>query len=878
CEYRTNPLGVYTAKPRLSWKIESDRRDVVQTAYSVEAGTDKTFGTCLWRSGRTVSRQSLLVSYGGAPLASSTPYFWRVKVWDNQGGESPWSETACFETAMLRDDEWKALFISAEDENAGASSAGTLLRKEFTLPGEIRSARLYASAKGIYEVRCNGSRVGDQVLTPGWTEYRERLLFQTYDLTGLLTRGDNALAFLVGPGWYKGDLAGWIGRRNVFGMRTAVIAQLRVEYADGSVELVVSDGDWKCAAAPLTYAELYHGEIWDARLEQPGWDKPGFSGPAWKPVHIESEDPGILRPQDGLPIREQERFKPVSLFTTPSGERVIDFGQNISGWVRFTARGKAGDRVRIRHAEILDAAGNFYTENLRRARQTVEYILRGDGPESYAPHCSFQGFRYIAIDEYPGAIDKDAFEAVAVYSDMRPAGEFRCSNPKVNRFISNVRWSMKDNFVDIPTDCPQRDERLGWTGDAEIFARAASYLMETAPFFRKWLRDLAISQLPDGQVPHVVPDVLDNIAGNDERVTQAAGATAWADAAVIIPWTMYTYFGDRDLLAEQYPSMKKWVDYIRSVARDGLLFDVGFHFGDWVALDAKEGSYFGATPNDLTATAFYAYSASLLAFCAKVLGYEEDAKKYAKLREDIGAMYAQEFFTPRGRIAARTQTACILSLIFDLVPEACKQRTVDTLVALLAEQNNHLTTGFVGTPFVCKVLADNGHLDLAYELLLKEDFPSWLYQVTKGATTIWEHWDGLKPDGTMWSPDMNSFNHYAYGAISDWVFSAVGGLDTDRERTGFARSVIRPCPGGGISLAETKYESGYGLIAVRWEIAGGKISLSVTIPHNTDAELTLPKAAPGTIGGVAFSPAEGGARAILGSGSYAFEYPWGEPG
>jgi alpha-L-rhamnosidase len=874
CEYRTNPLGVFTGKPRLSWKIESDKTAVIQTAYSIEAAADAAFEAPLWKSGKISSSQSQLVSYGGPPLASSARCFWRVKIWDNRDGESPWSETAFFETSLLKNEDWKAVFVSAEDENAGASSAGTLLRKEFTLKGGIKSARLYAGAKGIYEVWCNGKRAGDQVLCPGWTEYKDRLLFQTFDVTSFLAKGDNAIGFLVGPGWYKGDLAGWIGKRNVFGKRTAVIAQLRVEYSDGSVELVTSGAAWKCAAGPLTYSELYNGEIWDARLEQPGWDKPGFSESSWKPVFVESEDTRTLKPQDGLPVKEQEFFKPVSLFKTPSGEQVIDFGQNISGWVRFKVQGKAGDKVRIRHAEILDSGGNFYTENLRAAKQTIEYTLKGGGVETYAPHCTFQGFRYIAIDEYPGSIDKDNFTAAAIYSDMRPTGSFSCSHPKINQFISNVRWSMKDNFVDIPTDCPQRDERLGWTGDAEIFARAASFLMETAPFFRKWLRDLAVSQLPDGQVPHVVPDVLKNIVGIDDKVTQEAGATAWADAAVIIPWTMYTYFGDKELLAEQYPSMKKWVEYIHRVAQDGLLFNVGFHFGDWVALDAKEGSYFGATPNDLTATAFYAYSVSLLAFCAKVLGRGEDAEKYARLREDIGEAYRKEFFTPSGRLAARTQTAHILSLIFDLTPEAYKRRTVDTLVALIAEQNNHLTTGFVGTPFVCKVLADNGRLDLAYELLLKEDFPSWLYQVTRGATTIWEHWDGLKPDGTMWSPDMNSFNHYAYGAISDWVFSAVGGLDTDREKPAFARSVICPCPGGSITWAETKYESGYGLIAVRWEIHGAKITVSVTIPHNTDAELTLPKAAPGTINGVTFAPAKEGAAAVLGSGTWSFEYPY----
>ncbi|MDR2177051.1 MAG: glycoside hydrolase family 78 protein [Treponema sp.] len=875
-EYRPHPIDVGTGTPRFSWKIESDGRGIAQSAYAIEVAADGGFGSLRWQSGQVPSRESHLVRFAGAPLESSKRYFWRVKVWDKQGAESPWSETAFFETTLLGAGEWQAAFISAEDENAGASSAGTLLRKEFVLSPGIKSARLYASAKGLYRAVVNGRRAGDEVLSPGWTEYQKRILFQTYDVTDAVSPGANLLGLMVGPGWYKGDLASWIGKRNVFGKRTAVIAQLRVEYEDGRVEIIPTDASWQGAPGPVVYSEIYHGETYDARLEQPGWDRPGFTGTGWKPAAVESSDTGILRPQDGPPVKEQERLKPLSFFTTPRGERVIDFGQNISGWVSFTVQGKAGDRVKLRHAEILDAEGNFYTENLRRAKQTIEYILKGGGPETYAPFFTFQGFRYIALDEYPGTVDLHNFEALAVYSDMRPAGEFSCSYPKLNQFMSNVRWSMKDNFVDIPTDCPQRDERLGWTGDAEIFCRAAAYFMETAPFFKKWLRDLALSQLPDGQVPHVVPDVLKNIADVDDKITQEAGSCAWADAAVIIPWTVYTYFGDQEILEEQYPSMKKWVEYIRGVAQDGLLFNTGFHFGDWVALDAKEGSYFGATPNDLSATAFYAYSTALLARSAAVLGKKEDAERYQKLREDIGEAYQKEFFTPSGRLAARTQTAHILSLAFDLVPAAYKQRTVDTLVSLLAEQNNHLTTGFVGTPFVCQVLADNGRLDLAYELLLKEDFPSWLYQVTKGATTIWEHWDGLKPDGTMWSPDMNSFNHYAYGAVSDWVFSAVGGLDTDKEKPAFARSILRPCPGGGITWAETKYESVYGLIALRWELAGGKIALSVTVPANTEAELTLPKAKPGTIGGIVFAPAPGGAAAVLGFGSYAFAYPWEE--
>jgi alpha-L-rhamnosidase len=422
----------------------------------------------------------------------------------------------------------------------------------------------------------------------------------------------------------------------------------------------------------------------------------------------------------------------------------------------------------------------------------------------------------------------------------------------LNQFMSNVSWSMKDNFVDIPTDCPQRDERLGWTGDADVFARSACLIMETAPFFIKWLRDVAVSQYKDGRVPNVVPDVMTHKDKNGETVPGNAGVAAWADAAVIVPWTVYAYSGDIQILEEQYPSMKKWVEYIRGVAKDGVLFNTGVQLGDWVALDAKEGSYYGATPNDLCATAFYAYSTELLAKSAEVLGKKEDASQYRELHQKIVQAFGREFFTPTGRIAACTQTSCILSLQFGLCPPHAKQRTLDTFVKLLEENTNHLTTGFLGTPFACRVLADNGRLDLAYELLFKTDFPSWFYQITKGATTIWEHWDGLKPDGTMWSADMNSFNHYAYGAVYDWVFTDVGGIDTDGP-TGFKNIVLRPLPGGPLSWVESAYESPYGTIFLRWEKTGENLKVDVKIPPNTNARLILP-----------------GTEKVLGSGTYSF--------
>jgi len=877
CEHQENPIGIGERRPRFSWVIESDGQGVRQRGYRLQVSTSADFGDFLWDSGEVRSPQSVLVDYAGPALRSGTRYHWRVRVRDNHGQDSPWSEPAFFETA-LDPLEWKARFVTPEEEGAGASSAGMLLRREFTVEGEVQSARIYASALGVYELRLNGQRVGDALLTPGWTSYSKRLLYQTWDVTALVKPGPNAVSAVLGCGWYKGDLAGWLGRRNVYGSRTALIAQLIVRHADGREELVVTDESWKCAAGPILYSELYHGETYDARRELPGHDQAGYDDSAWRPVWSLDRSLQTLQPQDGPVVRRQERLKPLRLFTTPKGERVLDFGQNIAGWVRFTVQGSAGEKLILRHAEVLDAEGNFYTENLRSARARVEYVLKGGAPETFEPHFTFQGFRYAMIEAFPGEPARipsaEDFEAVVIHSDLEPAGRFSCSNDLVNGLHRNILRSLKGNFVDIPTDCPQRDERLGWTGDAQVFIPTALFLVQAVPFYRKWLRDLAADQVEGGGVPFVVPDVLSDALQNDPMIKQPHSSTGWGDAAVVCPWTLYEHSGDRRILAEQYHVMKGWVQYIRSRARDGVLWDSGFHFGDWVALDAKEGSYFGATPNDLVATAYYSHSTRLLARTAAVLGRKADAKEYARLHREIVAAFRREFFTPSGRLAVRTQTAHILALAFDLAPEEHRQRVVDALVAIIEENGGHLTTGFLGTPHVCRVLAENGRLEAAYALLLRQDYPSWLYQVAHGATTIWEHWDGIKPDGSMWSPSMNSFNHYAYGAVGDWLHRAVAGLGIELDDRGRHRVVVQPRPGGGLTHAEAQLMTLYGKAAVSWTLAAGKIGIEILVPHNTTARVVLPGAARSLLGSEAgsFRNRADGAEAALGSGSWRFEY------
>ena len=869
CEHERQPLAMDSPRPRFSWKLQCGEGNVVQAERRLQVGRDPELSSLVWDSGPVASRESHLVEYGGAPLEQCARYYYRVRVRDSRGGESGWSDPSWFETA-LAPASWKARFIGLEVGDEATTSRPVYFRREFSLDSEASTARIYATALGVYELWINGVRVGDAYFAPGWTNYRKRLAYQSYDVTGLLRPGRNAIGAIVGPGWYKGDLT-WLNARNLYGQKVALSLALAANGPDGEPVEIVSDASWRAGRGPITYSEIYHGESYDARLDREGWSSAGFDDGDWSPVALRELDLGRLVPQDGPPVCKQERLPAQRLLTTPRGEAVLDFGQNLTGWVEFTVSGKAGERVVLRHAEVLDAEGNFYTDNLRSARARIEYTLKGGGPETYEPHFTFHGFRFVRVEEYPGPIDPRSFTAVVLHSRMEPSLSFACSNPLLNQLHHNILWGWKGNALDIPTDCPQRDERLGWTGDAQVFIGTATYLTHAAPFYRKWLRDLASEQREDGGVPYVVPDVLPATAPEDANIRSTHSSTGWGDAAVICPWTIYARYGDLELLREHYPHMRAWVEYIRARAQGGLLWNTGFHFGDWVALDAKEGSYFGATPNDLTATAYYAHSAGLLAHAAEALGNAEEASRYRALRTSIVAAFQDEFITPSGRLAARTQTAHVLALAFDLVPARHRARTIRDLAALLEENGNHLTTGFLGTPVLCRALADGGRLDLAYTLLLREDFPSWLYQVKQGATTVWEHWDGIKPDGTMWSPNMNSFNHYAYGAVGEWIYATVGGIAPDPDSPGFRSFLLAPRPGGGITHAKTTYESPYGTIGLEWKIEGDRFELDAEVPPNSTARIVLDGVAAESVTGsaqAAFRDEGGAAISTLGSGRY----------
>ncbi|MGG4033241.1 glycoside hydrolase family 78 protein [Paenibacillus cisolokensis] len=879
CEYRRNPIGIGERRPRISWRLQGDRRDVLQTAYRIQVSLDDAFRQIVWDSGKVESDASTHIELDGLSVKSRTVYYYRIQAWDNGGETSDWSETAWWETGLLDYREWQAQWIAYPEAHLAAlGEACPIFRRTFDVRDGVVSARIYATAHGVYELQLDGRRVGDWYMTPGWTSYNKRLQYQTYDVTERMTPGKHAIGIGVGNGWYKGNLA-WSDRRNIYGDRSAALLQLHLVYADGSEEMIVTDSEWRAAPSAVLMSEIYHGETYDASLEQPGWCLPDFDDSSWLAAETVEFDKSRLTAQYNEPVRPIETIKPIALLRTPAGETVLDMGQNMVGWIRFTVRAEAGREMRLQHAEVLDAEGNFYTENLRNAKQTITYRAKGGETETYEPHYTFQGFRYVKLEGFPEPVEPEQFTGVVIHSDMTPTGRFACSEPLVNQLHHNILWGLKGNFVDVPTDCPQRDERLGWTGDAQMFARTATYLMNVAPFFGKWLQDLAADQLEDGGVPFVIPNVLSE---------KEHSSSAWGDAAVIIPWTLYLVYGDKRILERQYDSMTAWIQYIRKQSGDEALWNTGFHFGDWLALDSKPGSYFGATDNDFIATAFYAYSVSLLRDAAIALGKTADAEELRALHERIVAAFRREFVTPAGRLAVPTQTAHVLALTFGLV-EGDDRKRIGERLAKLVEDAGHLTTGFVGTPYLNHALSTAGHHEIASRLLLRTEYPSWLYQVTKGATTVWEHWDGIREDGTFWSKDMNSFNHYAYGSIGDWLYRVVAGIDTDPSAPGYKRIVLRPQPVAGLTWADGAFDSMYGEIRCAWKLPDkpdGEIEVTVTVPPNTTATLTLPDSASLTPDAVTESGTpldraagvhgvrrgDAGLELKIGSGTYRFAY------
>src|SRR5450755_23987 len=858
CEDRANPVGLDIIRPRFSWQLQPDQRNLVQTAYEIQIG-NKWDKREIWNSGRQSGSESVYVPYGGNALQSAKSYYWQVRVWDNKGRVSGWSEKAFWQMGLLQPGDWKASWIESESAADSVNGPALLFRKSFNSAKKIISATIFITTHGMYEAFINGKRIGDGFLTPGWTSYNKRLQYQVYDVTALLDKGENAIGVMTGSGWYRTALA-WNNNKNIYGKKMALLLQLEINYSDGSRQTIISDGSWKTSdGGPVRFSEIYNGETYDARLEKPGWDSPGFDDKTWQNVVEKDYPKNNLIATYNEPVRKHETFNAVRIFKTPKGEQIIDFGQNLVGWETILVKGKSGDTITVDHAEVLDKEGNFYTDNLRAAKSQNIYVLKGGEEEILNPHFTFHGFRYVRVKGLNGQIrsvfpenkspthngrngkpyDVAYLSAVTLYSDMEPTGQFTCSNPMLNQLQHNIQWGQKGNFLDVPTDCPQRDERLGWTGDAQAFSRTASFNMQVHNFFMKWLKDVAADQSENGMVPFVVPNVLGSTAG---------GSAGWADVSTIIPWNMWLTYGDVKILEDQYPSMKAWVGFMQNNSHD-YLWNKGFHFGDWLFFrpaDDNDGRS-AVTDKYLIAQCFFAHSTQLLMNAAAVLNKAKEVQQYTELLKHVKDAFIKEYVTPSGRLISGTQTAYVLALQFDMLPESLRAQAAARLVTNIQDYNNHLTTGFLGTPYLCHVLSRFGYDTVAYKLLLQETYPSWLYPVKMGATTIWERWDGQKPDSSFQVSTMNSFNHYAYGAIGDWMYRTIAGVDIAEGGEGYKKVKIQPHTGGNLSYANADLETGYGKLSVHWKIDGGKFNMDVVIPANTTADIFLPATSPESI-------------------------------
>ena len=703
---------------------------------------------------------------------------------------------------MLERSEW----IKGCEKNL---RGGTVYLKNFRCAAKAEKAILKITALGVYEAKLNGERVGDFILAPGWTSYLNRLQVQSYDVTNLL-KTENSLEVTVGQGWRaianKRDGSDFLGYRD-----TALIAELTLVYADGRTESIVTDSSWTARESKLRYTNIYDGDIYDATFK---------AGSARHCICVDLEK-DMLIPQEGEKIVEHERMPALQVIKTPAGETVIDFGQNMTGYVEFRIKGTPGAQATISHGETLDRDGNFYNANYRSADAQIKFVCDGE-EHIYKSALTFFGFRYIRLENWPDEIKKENFTAVVVHSDIRRTGYFECSDEAVNRLFKNIIWGQKGNFLDVPTDCPQRDERLGWTGDAQVFVRTASLNFDVERFFKKWLRDLAADQGRDGCVPHVIPNISDDMGGS----------SAWSDAAVICPWEIYRTYGDKAVLEEQFDSMKAWIDWMRERSENGRRSG-GSHFGDWLGLDSPEGSYKGATPEDLIATAYYKYSTELFIKAAHALG--RDVAEYENIPAEAAKAFRREYME-NGRVKNATQTACVLALYFDITDD--RAATAAQLNELV-KRAGHLETGFVGTPYLLHALSDNGYAETAYDLLLRREYPSWLYPISKGATTVWEHWDGIKPDGTMWSTDMNSFNHYAYGAVADWMYGAAAGINSDPDRPGFEHIIFRPVTDRRLDFVKASIDTRRGTVASEWRRENGRIKYIFTVPEGCCASVII---------------------------------------
>jgi len=846
CAYQAEPLGVAPDRVRLSWVLQSAGTGRAQRAYQIQVTDDA--DAMAWDSSQVESGCSADIAYAGSPLTAGGRYRWKVRVWDEDERVSGWSDPARFEIELDRTSGWHASWISPSrireavtppsgagpvDPVARALTPAPYLRRAFTVDQPVTSARLYVTALGLYEARLNGRRVGDGFLAPGWTDYARRIAYQTYDVTGLLAEGENILGAILADGWYAGFVGFDPKRAGAhYGEVPELLAQLVLRLADGTEQRIVTDGQWESSTGAIRHADLLMGERHDLALEPAGWDVPGFTphsgasgaGSGWHPVRSRERDGIPLVADPGPPVRVTQEVAPRSIATDDHGRHIVDFGQNLTGWLRINVDGPAGTRVRSRHGEVLAADGSLYTDNLRTARATDEFTTAG-GPAVLEPRFTLHGFRYAEITGYPGDIGQAGITARVVHSDTPATGNFESSLPWLDRLFRTIDWGQRGNFISIPTDCPQRDERLGWLGDAQVFARTACYNRDVAAFFAKWLDDVADAQLPSGAFTDVAP-----------RLTlRGAGAPAWGDAGVIVPWTMWKMYGDTAILDRHLGAMTRWMDFLERANPDYLRArELGNSYNDWLTPGDDD------TPHELLATAYWAYDAALMAEIADATGRPGDAAGYRALWSKVRSAFAEAFVAADGQVASGTQTAYVLGLHMNLVPDDLRAAAADHLVAAIGAADWHLTTGFAGVGYLLPVLSSTGHTAAAYRLLEQDTMPSWRYMIGHGATTIWERWDGWTAERGFASPWMNSFNHYSLGSVGEWLYRFLLGIDQEPGTAGFGQLLLRPHPGGSLDWARGSYESVRGTIRAGWKRDRGRFTYWAELPPNVTATIRVP--------------------------------------
>ncbi len=753
----------------------------------------------------------------GAPLNVCTDAKWKVSDEAGDAWPNPGADDAGWKNALALGEYGVAPWGKVGSGGRSAKKKQYLpaphLRRDFNARGEIARATLYVTAQGFAEMHLNGQRVGDEYFTPGWTDYRKRIYYRTYDVTSILRSGANTVACILGDGWFRGNI--WTAGQNQYGDKIRLLAQLQIDYADASSETIVSDSSWKAAYGPILASDMQDGETYDARNEMPGWDAPGFDDTTWAEVDVGSSISPVIQAYPGVPVRRTQEVGAHALTEPKPGVYVFDMGQNFSGWIRLKVKGEAGTKVVMRFAEMLKADGTVYTANLRSARATDTYVLKGTGEEVWEPRFTYHGFRYVEVSGLPGVARADMVTGIVIQSDAPMTSAFECSNPMLNKLHSNIVWGQRSNYLEVPTDCPQRDERLGWTGDTQVFIRTGAYNQDVAAFFTKWMIDLMDTQNGAGTF------------GNQAPVFHGHGSPAWADAGIICPWTIYKAYGDTRLIARHYDAMARFIDYCRGRGLKGP----GDGYGDWLAVGSR-------TPKELISAAYFGRVTSLMVEMAEALGRKEEAAAYQKLFEDIRGEFQKSFVKADGKIAGHSQTAYCLALYYDLLTDAQRGRAAAHLVDRIKAKDYHLSVGFVGVPVLLPTLTAIGRSDLAYRLIQNKTYPSWGYSIEQGATTIWERWNSYTKDKGFGDAGMNSFNHYAYGACGEWMFRSMLGIDT--LGAGFKTIVMKPELGEGITWARGHYDSIRGRIASDWRLDGQAFSWSIAVPPNTTARVYLP--------------------------------------